>query len=418
MDLLYSILKITSLIATAVFGALGLLTQYKDDQGKITRWGRTAIAGILLSSGFSLGLYILETSKAKAAAEKAKSEAEATSEVLKNILSKAQTTAAGLEQTLDQQRRNLERSDYIAVGMEDSLAAQRLVLSGNKTILSGVTNSVKKQGELLTLNTGTLNEVTRGLYPIKDVTIGYWISVPTDHVQLKSYIDRFDRELTALLPRLTFDTRISWIRGGTGEEGGGRRYQSFDFAADAPLAPSRTSERLAFTILGYSEVELEFFKQPIDPSIYRETGAFRTSRITPDLRLSVSGGFSSGLSGEHLIEYNVKSRQFRLIAHKLTSDAQYWDSTGKILGIPDLLGAQMIVRLPSIVVSGDPTLDVYLPEIRRGFELETLIISLSGGRQFRFRRDMFQKYTGERDLPIYSFTFPKTSDELRRMLER
>jgi hypothetical protein len=410
MDLLYSILKITSMIATGVFGALGLLTKYKDDKGTITRWGRIALAGILLSSGFSLGLYILETSKAKAAAEKAKTEAEATSQVLKNILSNAQTTAAGLEQTLDQQRRNLERSDYIAVGMENSLAAQRLVVSGNKTILSGVTNSVKKQGELLTLNTGTLNEVTRGLYPIKDVTIGYWISVPTDHVQLKKYIDRFDRELTPLLPRLTFGSRIPGIRGGS-SEGDSKRYTSINFDGDAPLAPSETSEKLAYTILGYLDVELKFFKQPIDPSSYRVSAANRM----PDLRLEVTGGFSSGLSGEHLIQYDIPSRQFRLYAPKLASDPQYWSSTGKILGIPDLLGAQMIVRLPSIWVSRDATVDAYLPEIRRRFELDTLIISISGGRQFWFRRNMFQKYIDENGYPIYSFIFPSTSEELRRL---
>lgn len=414
MDLLYSILKITSMIATGVFGALGLLTKYKDDKGTITRWGRIALAGILLSSGFSLGLYILETSKAKAAAEKAKTEAEATSQVLKNILSNAQTTAAGLEQTLDQQRRNLERSDYIAVGMENSLAAQRLVVSGNKTILSGVTNSVKKQGELLTLNTGTLNEVTRGLYPIKDVTIGYWISVPTDHVQLKKYVDRFDRELTPLLPRLTFDSRISWIRGGS-SEGDSRRYRRFSFGADAPLAPSETTERLAYTILGYSEVQLELFKQPTDPSSYRVSFEYRTTPITPDLKLSVAGGFSSGLSGEHRIDYDIKSKQFSLSASSLPSDPRYWNSTGKILGIPDLLGAQMIVRLPSIMVSGDATVDAYLPEIRRRFELDTLIISLAGGRQFWFRRDMFKKYIDERGYPVYSFIFPSTSEELRAL---
>jgi hypothetical protein len=141
----------------------------------------------------------------------------------------------------------------------------------------------------------------------------------------------------------------------------------------------------------------------------------RATPITPDLRLGVAGGFSSGLSGEHRIEYDIKSRQFRLSAHSLPSDPRYWNSTGKILGIPDLLGAQMIVRLPSIVVSGDATVDAYLPQIRRRFELDTLIISLSGGRQFWFRRDMFQKYIDEKGYPIYSFIFPSTSDELRAL---
>lgn len=156
---MYSLLKITSMIATGAFGALALLTKYKDDKGKMTKWGKVALSGIIISSVISLSLYVLETSKARAAAEKAKAEAEATTKTLQSIQSNAQTTAdqqkksleetnilkLGLEKTLEQQRLNLNRSDYIAKGMENSLIGQQLVLGGNKKILSGVTNTVNEQ---------------------------------------------------------------------------------------------------------------------------------------------------------------------------------------------------------------------------------------------------------------------------------
>jgi hypothetical protein len=140
------------MIATGIFGALGLLTKYKNDEGKITKWGRVALAGILISSAISLGLYVLETSRAKAAAIKAEGVAKATAQKLETILVNAQTTAEQQKKSLEETNllklgleKTLERSDYIAKGMENSLAAQQTVLSGNKSILGGVTNTVENR---------------------------------------------------------------------------------------------------------------------------------------------------------------------------------------------------------------------------------------------------------------------------------
>jgi hypothetical protein len=159
MDFWYSVFKVVSLVATGLFGALGLLTKYRDDQGRITRWGRIALGGIILSSAVSLILYALEASRAKAASIRAKAEADATAKKLEAILLNAQITAeqqkrslwetnrlkVGLEETLKQQRLNLKRSNYIAQGMETSVATQRKVLAGNRSILTGVTDSIHKQ---------------------------------------------------------------------------------------------------------------------------------------------------------------------------------------------------------------------------------------------------------------------------------
>jgi hypothetical protein len=125
--MLYSLLKITSMIATGVFGALGLLTKYKDDQGKITKWGKVALGGILISSGISLGLYILETSNAKASAIKAQAEAKATEQKLETILVNAQTTA-------EQQKRSLHETNILKVGLEKTLERSDYIAKGWKTV--------------------------------------------------------------------------------------------------------------------------------------------------------------------------------------------------------------------------------------------------------------------------------------------
>jgi hypothetical protein len=171
-------------------------------------------------------------------------------------------------------------------------------------------------------------------------------------------LSRFNSVLTPLLP-LPFGNRIPWITGGAGGADG-KTYEEFGFSAAAPLAPDRTTEKLAYTLLGYSEVELQFFKTPIAPNDHPLISGNWQSDIKSDLKLGVSSDFFGRESGRHSIEYEIKSRQFRLRSFGLSSDPQYWEGTGKIVGLPDLIGAQMFVHLRSVMVSGDPTVDLYL----------------------------------------------------------
>src|SRR4051812_9115259 len=103
MDLLYNLLKLASLLATGAFGILALVTKYEDDQGGITRWGKIAIGGIVVSSGISLALYALEASRAKETADRATAEAEVTKRHLEQLEAKAIETAK-------QQKRSLEET--------------------------------------------------------------------------------------------------------------------------------------------------------------------------------------------------------------------------------------------------------------------------------------------------------------------
>jgi hypothetical protein len=423
MDLLYSFFKITSMIATGLFGALGLLTKYRDAEGKITRWGKVALGGILISSGISLGLYVLETARAKAKAIEDQAKAVATGEKLETILVNAQTTAEQQKRSLEETNtlklgleKALERSDYIAKGMENSLAGQQSVLSGNKMILGGVTDTVKKQGELLNLNTGTLNEVSRGLYPIKAVRITYWLRVPMDHEHLRAYRERIERE-APLLPQL--NTGVLQTDSFTTMNMAGN-VEKVTFWGKSILAPHKASEKLAYTLFSASEMELDFFKIPINPNDHpRATG--RQAK-KPDLKLSAYGYLAGGTQS---IDYDMKSKQFQLIGYQIPVGSQYWESSGDIIGIPDLQGAQMFVLPSSLDLSGDNTLDQYLHGLRKRFELEALTVFLSDGREFwfgeavvegrRHKGGHLEKHEDKDGYPFYSFIFPKTLAELRQL---
>lgn len=181
MDFWISFFKILSILSAGLFGVLSLVTRYRDEKtGNITRWGRIALGGVLLSATVSLALQVLETSRAKEAAKKARAEADATAQILKDVLERARTTTdlqkvnleksdklkSDLERALAQEEINAQRTDKVAKGMETSLATQRSLLEGNKRIstdLAGAVTSLKETGRttkaLLEENVGKLDYI-------------------------------------------------------------------------------------------------------------------------------------------------------------------------------------------------------------------------------------------------------------------
>jgi hypothetical protein len=161
MDFWYNFLKVISLLASGLFGALGLLTKYRDDTGKITKWGKVALSGIVLSSSISLILYTLETSRAKAAAERARRDAEAMTQKADNMAQKLENVLKVAETTADTQKESLVKTDDLKKGltetlgqqkeiagkMDNSLETQRVVLHGNKEILKGIVEGVERDSQ-------------------------------------------------------------------------------------------------------------------------------------------------------------------------------------------------------------------------------------------------------------------------------
>lgn len=54
-------LKFAALITGGIFAAVGLLTDYRDKHGKVTRWGRIALFGIVLSTVIGAGTQAVES---------------------------------------------------------------------------------------------------------------------------------------------------------------------------------------------------------------------------------------------------------------------------------------------------------------------------------------------------------------------
>lgn len=149
-------LKVISMLSAGLFGALGLITQYRDKDGAITKWGKTAIAGIFISTAISLGMHVLETSRAKHAAEQARAESDATKAYLQNILVKAQSTAEQQEKSLAETvqlktslEENLKRTSSIADDMKITLGQQTAIARGQEIAIATQFQQIKMQEQQL-----------------------------------------------------------------------------------------------------------------------------------------------------------------------------------------------------------------------------------------------------------------------------
>jgi hypothetical protein len=67
---------------------------------------------------------------------------------------------------------------------------------------------------------------------------------------------------------------------------------------------------------------LEFFRLPIDPKLHPSISNDFSHK--PDLEVELSSGLGvSGMSGNHVIEYNLKDKSFELRGEDISSDSKY-----------------------------------------------------------------------------------------------
>jgi len=76
-QLLLSLITIATAVIAAGFGILGLTTKYKEEDGRLTRYGRIAVCGVVVSAFFAISSQAIKDRMAYEQSEKAKEDAEA-----------------------------------------------------------------------------------------------------------------------------------------------------------------------------------------------------------------------------------------------------------------------------------------------------------------------------------------------------
>ncbi len=172
------IVKIVSMVASGVFGALAVVTDYKDKNQKLTRWGKFAVTGVIIATVLSLVLHYLESKSAEKEAEKARQRNEAVAAQLENILTQAASTNVQQQRTLG--------------GMQQVLGRQEEAVRQGDEISSKVTATLDTQRQIT-------NQVLRAYYPLEPLTLFFERELPMDQPALSRYVARIQKSIAAKL---------------------------------------------------------------------------------------------------------------------------------------------------------------------------------------------------------------------------
>ncbi len=94
LDTLLLALKLISSLLAGIFGAIGTMHDYKDSSGSITKWGRIALFGIVISSAVTITTQVIEE------AINQKSAAEASARIEKQIQNQQELLVSVNEQSI------------------------------------------------------------------------------------------------------------------------------------------------------------------------------------------------------------------------------------------------------------------------------------------------------------------------------
>jgi hypothetical protein len=408
MDFWYGLLKVASMVATGLFGALGLLTKYKDNEGRITKWGKIALAGIILTSLLSLTLYTLETSRANMAAVKAKAAAEATTKRLEDILVTARTTVdqqkislaetnrlkEGLSQTLSQQDVVLQKTDEIAKGMEISLAEQQAVLGGNEKILGGVTRTIEKQSEVL-------SGLDRSINVIKDVTVTWELELPLDDPALFWLKESVEEIVAEFKDKPNYRTQC-------GDTIHNRGLSTILLERDCvPLGGTPLKE-----ILRGQSLLIAFSRKP------EITLPGADIYALPDLHFSTKINYNPDDKQQERahpvfqLEYDPQRRTLLILGIQMA--ASQLRANGEIVSLPDLKNSYL--RVSSIYdIANNPLTEEQLETLRllSLLKLRTLAITING-QTLIFNEKVFGRgLDAKRRLPYFYTNLPDSLEQFR-----
>jgi hypothetical protein len=186
----YPILKAASMIATGAFGVIGVLTNYKNKDGRVTKWGKIAITGICFSATLSLVLYNLEARKAKKGADEAKQQYEETKEKLDIALTSS-------ERLIKMQQTSLDRSLALESKLQETAKNLEAINSSSRSMSAKQAALLKAQR--ITEHRLRLGQL-RSTLPLEPLTIYFEREIPMNDPMLDRYVPTLRKRLSEKPP--------------------------------------------------------------------------------------------------------------------------------------------------------------------------------------------------------------------------
>jgi hypothetical protein len=243
------------------------------------------------------------------------------------------------------------------------------------------------------------DEIQKLAHPIGDVSISFQVSIPLSHSSLESYHKHFESNVNKAATEFSMSQTL--------QEGLSiRNDDSITILPRSSLFPNRTSEKLAYYLINYIGLSVEFYKG------YRE---FSQSLKDPDISFtgyaSVDGHPSNSILSQYYgnasLFYNFPKRQLAIDIWGNKPSPEFWKSNRKIISIPDLKDSLMVVQFFGYMIIDDSNLRPHLEDARRAVTVDAVVLKISG-QEFRFSQSsMFQQHQLDNCMTAYAVRFDK-----------
>ncbi|MDQ2974151.1 MAG: hypothetical protein M3R69_01920 [Acidobacteriota bacterium] len=255
----------------------------------------------------------------------------------------------------------------------------------------------KSAAEQLKRNNVLLEQVIRGQYPLQNIRASYQLQVPLTF----SGIEEYERRLNGSMPQITSQVSSSKYRQSNDIRIATLEPPGLMFCQNSPFMPSMATNPGAARLFGALNVRVLLYRKPVKPEqwpLFVVTGA---GPVQPDVEMWFAGG-------DRCIDYRARERVMILRDIGAETDEKQWESSGDIVSVMDLRGAQMVVDV-------DPRrtdqLDSQLPLD----EFEFFVGSLEA---LWLPKDRFiQRSLANGDI-AYEFVFPASLDEILALQRR
>jgi hypothetical protein len=249
-----------------------------------------------------------------------------------------------------------------------------------------------------------LEQVIRSQYPLRDVQLS--CAVEVDAKALAPFDGRFLQTVTAARAAITAGAKFSTDISGYGLSNG--VVDRVLACRDSALYPRADSETQAYALVEQMKFVLRLYRTPISSAAYpyRRYGHARFSASTPppDIEMLFPPNYSA--SSNSCVAYDFTARTFRLEASDLNSNSRYWRSSGRIISVPDLRGAQLFIG----VWSTSSSLTDETKQLSAG--LHTVQLKIGDLDTFWLPTNRMTKHLDDDEAVFWEYCFPATIDAI------
>ena len=251
-----------------------------------------------------------------------------------------------------------------------------------------------------------VNNINRSLNPFRDVKVGARVSYAFELPHFIDYRDRLDREARALLPELNkAPGRYLPGKMGIASVGPDGVVTAVAFPPESPLFPHQDTEKAAHLALSQSLLSLIFFKTPLDREAFRNLG-FNPMSVNSGADISMFLGINGQDANQVFFEYDLERKRVRWKVCAIPALMEGWRSSGRIVSILDLPGAQLAIHFEHARLG--PGLE--------NPDIEFVHLGIAERQGWWLRKSRFASHRRNDGFEVMEYRFANTAEEMLREL--